>query len=226
MSSRRRSGRGILSVVGPHSGCGKTLFVLSLLRHVGGLGCLKISPKRDWPAVLENVPGTVETDFVLEDSARLERPGKDTARYLEAGALEVQRLRHRAAGLAAGLEEAWQRFPAMMPVLVESSSAVPLLEPVAVVLVVRPPLREMKPATEAILERVTDLLVNASDREGSATGAAESLAREFPVLRPQFTWAADLISEPPPEGLMERMRVLLTTATRDQSRTTGRRTRP
>ena len=34
--------RTVLSVVGPHSGCGKTLFITALLRHIGGLGCLKM----------------------------------------------------------------------------------------------------------------------------------------------------------------------------------------
>ena len=204
----------ILSVVGPHSGCGKTSFLIHLLRHVAGLGCLKISPGDDWPEETVDGPDVVADDFYLEPSARLLRPGKDTALYLEAGAVQVERLRHRASGLATGLGLALERYPAGMPVVVESSSAVALLEPVAVVLVVRPAIREMKPATEAILSRVTDLLINAPDGEGQAAAEAERLPQEFPALHPQYTWTADLISEPPPEAMLARLRGLLALARR------------
>ena len=100
------------------------------------------------------------------------------------------------------------RFPPGMPVVVESSSAVRFLRSVAVVLIVRPPLREMKPSTHAILDRVTDLLINASDRDESAAKAAECLRREYPSLRPQCTWSADLTCEPP-RVLLSRLRTLL-----------------
>ena len=96
-----------------------------------------------------------------------------------------------------------------MPVVVESSSAVRWLRPVAVVLVIRLPLREMKPSTEAILTRVSDLLINASDRDESAAKAAERLRQQYPPLRPQFTWSADLIAEPPPAKMLARLQGLL-----------------
>ena len=202
--------RTILSVVGPHSGCGKTSFVIPLLRQFPGLGCLKISPAHDWPDEFAKDAEAAGEDFYLEDLTRLRRPGKDTALYLEAGAAEVKRLRHRGDGLAAGLDAALRCYPANMPVVVESSSAVRLLRPVAVILIVRPPLREMKPSTAAILSRVTDLLINALDEGGTATAAAERLRHEFPALRPQFTWSADLIREPPPEQMLARLCALLT----------------
>ena len=215
MSSPLGTGRTILSVIGPHSGCGKTLFVSWLLRHVEGLGCLKISPTHDGP---EGVPagdkssGIRRQDFQLEDSALLNRPGKDTALYLRIGAVRVERLRPRGDGLARGLRAALQRFDRSTPIVVESSRAVALLRPAAVVMVVRPPVREMKPATRDALSLVTDLLISASDREESATGEAERLRQEFPALRPQFTWSADLICEPPPEQMLARLRSLLTPA--------------
>ena len=212
MNSPLGIGRTILSVIGPHSGCGKTLFVSWLLRHIRGLGCLKLSPSREWPSGPASGKETIEEDFYLEDSALLARPGKDTALYLAVGAAQVERLRHRASGLAAGLQAALERFRPSMPLVVESSTAAKLLSPVAVVLVVRPPIREMKPATGGVLSLVTDLLVNASDREGAASAEAERLRREVPSLRPRFTFAADLISEPPPERMQARLRNLLTPA--------------
>lgn len=204
------SSRTILSVIGPCSGCGKTLFVTHLLRHIERLSCLKISPAYDWP------PGSgggqvVGEDFYLENSVDLNRPGKDTAVYLAAGAAGVQRLRHRRNGLAAGLAAALEWFPAHVPIVVESSSAVRLTKPVAVVLVVRPPHQEMKASTRDVLHLVTDLLINASDVECSAAAEAKRLGTEFPVLQPQYTFSADLISEPPPEKMLARLRTLLTT---------------
>ena len=199
----------ILSVIGPHSGCGKTSFVTALLRRVGGLGCLKISPSRDWPTGADRGAEAAGEGFYLEDSGRLHHPGKDTTLYLAAGATEVKRLRHQGDGLAAGLVVALRQYPPSMPVVVESSSAVRLLEPVAVVLVIRPPIREMKPSTEAVLSQVTDLLINASDRQGQATAEARRLCQQFPALRPEFIWSADLASEPPPRGLLVRLEALL-----------------
>lgn len=205
------SERSILSVVGPHSGCGKTAFVTRLLRHLPGLGCLKVSPSHDWPVEVALDAEANGEDFYLEDLARLSRPGKDTTLYLEAGAAEVKRLRHRGEGLAAGLEVALRRYPPTMPIVVESSSAVRWLNPVAVVLIVRPPPREMKPSTEAILPRVTDLLINASNRESFAVTAAERLRHAFPALRPRFIWSADLVTEPPPADMLTRLKSLLAT---------------
>ena len=210
LNSLAGSGRTILSVVGCHSRCGKTSFVTLLLRDVRGLGCLKISPADDWGEATPEGAESVGEHYYIEDSARLRRPGKDTTLYMEAGAAEVKRLTYdRADGLAAGLDAALQRFPPTMPTVVESSSAVLMLRPVAVVLVVRPPLREMKPGTEAILSRVTDLLVNAPDTEGIARATAEQLCHQFPSLRPRFTWFADLRSGPLPQPMLTRFKKLL-----------------
>ena len=202
--------RTILSVIGPCSGCGKTLFVTHLLRHIERLSCLKISPAYDWP---QGSGGgqMVGEDFYLEDLAHLNRPGKDTAVYLGAGAAGVQRLRHRRNGLAVGLPTALECFPPDIPIVVESSSAVRLAEPVAVVLVVRPPHQEMKASTRDVLHLVTDLLINAPDVEGSAAAHAKRLGAQYPVLQPQYTFSADLFSEPPPDKMLTRLRALLAT---------------
>ncbi len=198
--------RPILSVIAPHSGSGKTSFVTHLVRQIPGLGCLKISPAHDWPDE-ESVAGrTTGPGFFLEGAADLNRPGKDTALYLTAGAAQVERLRHRGNGLAAGLNVALERFPRARPIVVESSSAAPLLSPVAIVLVVRPPLHEMKPATEAILALVTDLMINTSN---PGRRPAERLQREYPSLRPKYACSADLSVEALPVQMMTRWQALL-----------------
>lgn len=187
------------------------MFVTHLARSIPGLGCLKVRPAHNRLGEDQVGERTVDEDFYLEDLTCLDSAGGDTALYLQAGAMQVEILRHRETGLPAGLEAAFHQFPFAMPIVVESSSAVRLLRPVAVVLIIHPPVREMKPSTDAILSRVTDLLINASDRDQPATKAAERLWRQYPLLRPRYTWSADLISEPPPGEMLARLRTLLTT---------------
>ena len=210
MGSQRVTGRRVLSVVGPHSGCGKTLFVTHLARHLPGLGCLKVRPAHGHSSADRDGEQTLEDRYFLEDPAALDHPGGDTASYLEAGAARVEILRHQGNALATGLVAALDRFPASMPVVVESSSAVQFLDAVAVVMIVLPPPREMKPSTEAILDRITDLLINTSPADVSPARHAARLRQDYPVLTPQFTWFADLVSVPPPEELLARLRESLT----------------
>jgi hypothetical protein len=203
------TGRKLLSVVGPHSGCGKTLFVTHLARHLPGLGCLKVRPAHGHSESARAGEQAVEDRYYFEDPAALDAAGLDTALYLQAGAAQVEILRHEGNALPAGLVAAMDRFPVGMPVVVESSSAVRFLDPVAVVLLVLPPPREMKPRTEAILHRVTDLLINSPRRGDSPARHAAALRQEFRALSPRFTWFADLASEPPPGELLARLRGLL-----------------
>jgi len=198
----------ILAVVGPHSGCGKSTFVLHLLREIGGMGCLKVSPAHDWSPEAAESAELVGEDFYLESAARLKRPGKDTALYLAAGALEVKRLRHRNEGLRPGLRAALELFPPSMPITLESSSALNWVSAKAIVLVIRPPMKEMKPSTAGLLSQVTDILINAP---GAHTGheTLGQLSSEYPALAPEYAWQADLIAAPPPEAMLSRIRSLL-----------------
>ncbi len=201
--------RPILSVVGPHSGCGKSTFVVAVLRRIPRLGCLKVSPAYAWPLGSAGDSGAIGPGFFLEPEDTLSQPGTDTANYLEAGAARVQRLRHRGDALAAGLKTALDGYPAGMPVIVESSSAAPLFNPLAVLLIVRLPVREMKPATRAILPLVTDLVINAPDRQGSAPAATAELRASYPTLNPHLIWRCDLVDEPLPDMLVRRLETLV-----------------
>lgn len=212
MNSPLGTGRRILSVVGPHSGCGKTTLVLYLLRHIGGFGCLKISPAREPPRAAPDGAFDTETGFYFECDEDRAAPCKDTAAYRAAGALHVERLRYWRSQIAAGLGVALDRFPRSMPIVVESSSAVKLMTPGAVVLVVRPPLREMKPSTRAILPRVTDLVINAPHPDDTAGREDELLRRAYPALQPLFTWTVDLRRPQGHETMLDRMRPLLSAA--------------
>lgn len=209
MNDVASSRRSILSVISPHSGCGKSLFVVYLLRHISSLGCLKISPTDKCAGCVPEFKEGAGPDFHIEDRTLLGTAGKDTAAYLAAGAMHVERLMHRANGLAAGLGVALDRFQPQMPIVVESSSAVRLLSPAAVVLIVRRPLREMKPATYDVLSMVTDLLMNVSGRAVRLDAGVNRLQDAYEQLRPRFIWSADLSREPPPSEMLHRMRKAL-----------------
>ena len=199
----------VLSVIGPHSGCGKTLFVTALLRRIEGLGCLKISPARDWPDRETTDDEATRRGFYLEEPDRLKRPGKDTALYLAAGATQVERLRHRDDALPLGLTAALARFEPRLPIVVESSRVVPLLMPAAVVLVVRPPIRELKQTTRNILYLVSDVLFNMPDGGASAMTEISALRTDFPSLGPQYVWSADLSSGPLPSEMLTRLNAVI-----------------
>ncbi|RJO63550.1 MAG: hypothetical protein C4523_19920 [Myxococcales bacterium] len=196
-------------MIGPHTRCGKSLFVVHLLRYISGLACLKITTFDERPGDEADSAELVRPNYYLEEPALLRRPGKDTANYLAAGAVHVERLVCRPPGLAGGLDAALSRFPPRVPVVVESSRATPLLAPLAVVLVVRPPLREMKASTAQIISCVTDLLMNVSDDTTQPTGEADRLMERYGELRPQHVWSADLSRERPPAEMIQRLRELL-----------------
>jgi hypothetical protein len=203
------AGRRVLSVIAPHANSGKTVFVAHLARNIHGLGCLKISPAKDSRAFSEECEGRADQGFYLEGEEDLRCPDKDTSLYFQAGAAHVERLRCRRDCLEVGLREALQCFPAGMPLAVESSGAVKLLSPMAVVMVVRTPIREMKPSTGAIVSRVTDLVVNADVSEEQADREAKHLCEAYPTLQPGFIWPANLNSQPPPREMLTRLRRLL-----------------
>jgi hypothetical protein len=68
----------VIAVTGTGSGSGKTSFVVRLLRAIPGLGAVKISPR----------PGATSVEWGTGSAGE----GKDTARYLAAGAVRAARI--------------------------------------------------------------------------------------------------------------------------------------
>lgn len=97
----------IIAVVGTGSGCGKTTVACRILREIPGLGAVKISP-REGPSRVEWGAG---------------ESGKDTALYVESGAVRVARI----IGPRAAVGETWARiedhFADCRGVLFEGASA-------------------------------------------------------------------------------------------------------
>lgn len=205
--------RHALCVTAPCSDSGKTLLIEKLLPCIGPVGVLKISPI---PAPggdrrIERQPATsIGADsFYLSPPDELTIPGKDTAKFLAAGAIHVERLRYEPAGLKAGLDFAMARFEAGLPVIIEGGSAAYHMPTAAVLLVARPPLADIKARTVDLLDRVDYLLVNASPAPGQIERTIKVLASLAGRFAPTTCWAADLMHQPLPNELVATIAAVL-----------------
>ena len=100
----------IIAVVGTGSGCGKTTVACRILRAIPGLAAVKISP-RDGPGRLEWGAG---------------EPGKDTALYVDSGAVRVARIVGPRAEVGAAWELIKGDFNDCKGVVIEGAGALDL----------------------------------------------------------------------------------------------------
>jgi len=105
-------------------------------------------------------------------------------------------------------DEVLGRFPAEMAVITEGTAAVKYARPIAVILVTSSSPREMKPACQAVLSAVTDLVIDGPAEEDSAV-INTRLCWTYPDLRPKFVWGADLPRNVLPAAFLERLRRLI-----------------
>lgn len=117
-------------VGGAWSSCGKTSVVELLLRALPGWSAIKVTPSRpDEICPLGTCCGACaapEGPFeVSTDPAVLAQTGKDTARYLAAGASQVAWVRALPEALPAAMEAATAGFAPAPGVIVESTTLIP-----------------------------------------------------------------------------------------------------
>lgn len=120
-------------VGGTWTSSGKTSLVELLLRAFPGWAAIKVTPSR----VQELCPighccGACKPpegpyDVILDPEV-LAQPGKDTARYLEAGAMKAAWVRALNEALPEALREAIAHMAGAKGVIIESTTAIPLLE--------------------------------------------------------------------------------------------------
>ncbi len=103
-----------VGIGGDRSGSGKTLVASRLLRRFKGWGAIKCSPSELYSAV-------------IDDPDTLREPGKDTARYLEAGASGVVLVRAPRNDLEESLAIAMGKLSHLEGVIIEGNSAVETL---------------------------------------------------------------------------------------------------
>lgn len=104
-----------VGIGGDRSGSGKTLVASRLLKRLRGWGAVKCSPSSLYTAV-------------IDDAETLGEPGKDTARYLEAGAAEVVWVRAPRADIEEPLSIALGKLSHLEGVIIEGNSAVETLK--------------------------------------------------------------------------------------------------
>lgn len=120
----------LICVGGTWSSCGKTSMVEMLLRAFPGWAAIKVTPSRpDEVCPIGTCCGACaepEGPYeVIIDPAILRDPGKDTARFLEAGASKVAWLRALPERLSEALQVALDGFGDVPGVIIESTTLIP-----------------------------------------------------------------------------------------------------
>lgn len=189
----------IVVVGGCSKGVGKTLLVCRLIEVLPGWGVLKTSPGHREAA--GHAHGVEDGFDVVTDLAVLSRPGKDTARYLAAGASRVAWLRASPARLADGVREALARLAGLPGLLVEGNSAAGCLAPDRLALVARAAMSEVKPSALPLLARADWLVVNAP--RGTSRQDVMATERRLRCLSATAPCVVADLAEPADPGLAE-----------------------
>ncbi len=151
----------MIGIGGAHSGAGKTLVGCRILHAMGpGWGAIKCTPTALYSAV-------------IDDPAIVGQPGKDTARYAEAGAELALWVQGPREALAESLDMAMCRLAGLRGVIVEGNTAIELLKPDIVIFIVGEPGR-VKPGASSAIESA-HVVIHAGGLSGGP------LEREFGI---------------------------------------------
>lgn len=154
-------------VGGAWSASGKTSVVELLLRALPGWAAIKVTPSRPEEvcpigACCGSCAPPEGPYEVILDPAILHQSGKDTDRYRAAGARSVAWMRGLPEALPAALEVAMAAMKGAEGILIESGTAIPMIEGLRV-MVVRDTARRLKDSALACAGRIDVMAVNASD---------------------------------------------------------------
>jgi hypothetical protein len=149
-----------IGIGGDRSGSGKTLTASRLLGRLRGWGAIKCSPSTLYTSVIDD-PGT------------LGEPGKDTARYLEAGASEVVWVRAPRADIDEPLSIAQGKLSHLEGIVIEGNSAAETLKesPDVIIFIVSGGGKDIKNNTEGLLRRADVVLYHDEPPEFAPQGA-------------------------------------------------------
>lgn len=185
----------VVTVSGTASEVGKTSLVCELLARLPGWGAIKVT--RGHYRSCGRDPETCCVSHLLADEPRvfrepedLEVPGKDTARYVEAGAAAVRWVVCRRGQEAEGVARAMVELADRPGVIVEGNTVVPACRPDLALLVAPPDPPEVKSSAVRILDVVDAVYVpeDAAAREVAGDPAplvdGEPGSRSWPVWGP------------------------------------------
>lgn len=137
----------LIGIGGGGSSSGKTTLGCHILRRLNGT----------WGALKYTKTGLYTK--IVQDPLVLRQKDKDTARLLEAGAVEAIWVQAPREGLEDTIKEAIRMFSPLDGILIEGNSAIEVLSPDIVIFIFK---GEIKPGSERVLERA-DIVIG--DRE-------------------------------------------------------------
>lgn len=159
---------------GTWTACGKTSVVELLLRALPGWGALKITPSRpDEPCPTGHECGACAPPLgpweLVTAGSRLAEAGKDTARFLAAGAPRVRWLRALPERLPEALGVALAEFQDLPGVIVESTTVLPSLQGRRM-LIERPGTARRKPSAQVAESCVDGVVLNVTVNDPEPPG--------------------------------------------------------
>lgn len=178
-----------ISVSGTGSDAGKTTIATFLIKALGVTSALKITvhhggfcPKEticDGCSTAEDVPFKVTTDPAL-----LGEGGKDTARFLKAGASKVVWLQSYPESLKEGIDNALSHFEKEAKVVVEGNSFLNVRDADIAIMVVPPGFKRLKPSAKEILSKIDLFIIN--KHHGHGEELIEDTRSQLISLRPRL----------------------------------------
>ncbi|HHT9139631.1 MAG TPA: hypothetical protein ACFYEA_00195 [Candidatus Tripitaka californicus] len=177
----------IISITSTSSGAGKTTLAAFLIRTLGGLNALKITVQHMGACPKEidcdGCPTTEDFSFkIITDPSILSQPGKDTARFLKAGAKRVVWLQTQRKCLETAVRRALKLFPQRGGLLVEGNSFLSIRKTAFALMMSPPRTVELKPSARKILDRINLFVINKTP--GSTKEDIETAREKLYSMRP------------------------------------------
>jgi len=177
----------IISITSTSSGAGKTTLAAFLIRTLGGLNALKITVQHMGACPKEidcdGCPTTEDFSFkIITDLSILSQPGKDTARFLKAGAKKVIWLQTQRKCLETAVRRTLKLFPSRGGLLVEGNSFLGIRKTNFALMIAPPRTVELKPSARKILDRINLFVINKNS--GSTKKDIETTREGLYSMRP------------------------------------------
>lgn len=157
----------IISVAGTSSEAGKTTVGVFIIKALRDVCALKVTVRhegscpRDKDTSCDGCSSEEESLFtVITDPAILSDPGKDTARYLQAGAQKVVWLQTNSECAREGIRKSLKMFDDRAIILIEGNRFIAIRRADLAVMVVPSDLKKVKRSALEIFEKVDLFVIN------------------------------------------------------------------
>jgi molybdopterin-guanine dinucleotide biosynthesis protein len=178
----------IISITSTSSGAGKTTLATFLIKILKGLNALKITVQHMGACPKEidcdGCPTMGDLSFrIITNPIILRQPGKDTARYLKAGARKVIWLQTQRKCLEAAVQQALKLLPPKGKLLVEGNSFLSIKKVDFAIMITTPGTVDLKPSARKILDKINLFVINKNP--GHTRKDIETAREKLLSLRPE-----------------------------------------